>query len=97
MSAPFVIETSGLTKRFGRRIAVDDVDLRVPRGSAFGYLEPNGLGDNSLQPTASSPDSAEAGGWRTTLRSSVARERSVCSGRDAVVRGIRAFPDVAKS
>jgi ABC-type branched-subunit amino acid transport system ATPase component len=50
MSAPFVIETSGLTKRFGRRIAVDDVDLRVPRGSAVGYLGPNGLGDNSLQP-----------------------------------------------
>ncbi len=35
---PFVIETSGLTKRFGHRIAVEDVELRVPRGSAFGYL-----------------------------------------------------------
>jgi len=38
----FVVETSGLTKRFGDRVAVDSVELRVPRGSAFGYLGPNG-------------------------------------------------------
>ncbi len=38
----FVVETSGLTKRFGERVAVDNVELRVPRGSAFGYLGPNG-------------------------------------------------------
>jgi ABC-type multidrug transport system ATPase subunit len=38
----FVVETSGLTKCFGERVAVDNVELRVPRGSAFGYLGPNG-------------------------------------------------------
>src|SRR5213078_957110 len=48
MSAPYVIETSGLTKRFGERVAVDDVDLRVPPGSAFGYLGPNGAGKTTL-------------------------------------------------
>src|ERR671934_450347 len=45
---PYVVETSGLTKRFGQRVAVDDVDLRVPRGSAFGYLGPNGAGKTTL-------------------------------------------------
>ena len=44
----YVVETSGLTKRFGDRVAVDDVDLRVPRGSAFGYLGPNGAGKTTL-------------------------------------------------
>ena len=44
----FVIETSGLTKRFGDRVAVADVDLRIPRGSAFGYLGPNGAGKTTL-------------------------------------------------
>jgi ABC-2 type transport system ATP-binding protein len=47
-SQGFVVETSGLTKRFGDRVAVDDVDLRVPRGSAFGYLGPNGAGKTTL-------------------------------------------------
>jgi len=44
----FVVETRGLTKRFGERIAVDSVDLQVPRGSAFGYLGPNGAGKTTL-------------------------------------------------
>jgi ABC-2 type transport system ATP-binding protein len=43
-----VVETSGLTKRFGDRVAVNDVDLRVPGGSAFGYLGPNGAGKTTL-------------------------------------------------
>jgi ABC-2 type transport system ATP-binding protein len=44
----YAIETSGLTKRFGERLAVEEVDLRVPRGSAFGYLGPNGAGKTTL-------------------------------------------------
>ena len=47
-SGVFVVETSRLTKRFGDRVAVDDVDLRIPRGSAFGYLGPNGAGKTTL-------------------------------------------------
>ena len=34
MSTAYVVDTSGLTKRFGQRVAVDNVDLRVPRGCA---------------------------------------------------------------
>jgi ABC-2 type transport system ATP-binding protein len=48
MSDEYVVETAGLTKRFGERVAVNDVDLRVPRGSAFGYLGPNGAGKTTL-------------------------------------------------
>src|SRR4051795_849963 len=47
-STGYVVETSGLTKRFGDRVAVDNVELRVPRGSAFGYLGPNGAGKTTL-------------------------------------------------
>jgi ABC-2 type transport system ATP-binding protein len=47
-SSGFVVETSGLTKRFGERVAVANVDLCVPRGSAFGYLGPNGAGKTTL-------------------------------------------------
>ena len=43
-----VIETNGLTKRFGSRTVLKSVDLRVPRGVAFGYLGPNGAGKTTL-------------------------------------------------
>jgi ABC-2 type transport system ATP-binding protein len=44
----WAVETVGLTKRFGSNVAVDHVDLRVPRGVAFGYLGPNGAGKTTL-------------------------------------------------
>ena len=47
-TSPFVVETAGLTKRFGDRTVVQDVELQVPRGSAFGYLGPNGAGKTTL-------------------------------------------------
>jgi ABC-2 type transport system ATP-binding protein len=38
------IETVGLTRRFGRRDAVDALSLRVPVGSVFALIGPNGAG-----------------------------------------------------
>ncbi|HEX5015153.1 MAG TPA: ABC transporter ATP-binding protein [Candidatus Limnocylindrales bacterium] len=38
------ITTRGLTKRFGSVIALDALDLDVPKGSIFGLLGPNGAG-----------------------------------------------------
>ena len=41
----YVIETRGLTKRYGERVtAVDGLDLRVRRGEVYGFLGPNGSG-----------------------------------------------------
>jgi ABC-2 type transport system ATP-binding protein len=35
-------------KRFGDNVAVNDIELLVPRGCAFGYLGPNGAGKTTL-------------------------------------------------
>ncbi len=48
VESPWAVETHGLTKRFGDNIAVDGVELLVPRGCAFGYLGPNGAGKTTL-------------------------------------------------
>jgi len=39
-----VIETRGLTKRYGRFVAVDHIDLEIGKGEVFGLLGPNGSG-----------------------------------------------------
>ena len=44
----WAVETHNLTKRFGENVAVDGVELLVPRGCAFGYLGPNGAGKTTL-------------------------------------------------
>jgi lantibiotic transport system ATP-binding protein len=56
------VESSGLTKRFGRQVAVDGVDLAVRRGAVYGFLGPNGSGKTTtirmllglIRPTAGS-------------------------------------------
>src|SRR5262249_7400751 len=39
-----ILETRGLTKRFGARAAVESLDLDVRAGDIFGFLGPNGAG-----------------------------------------------------
>ncbi len=39
-----MIETHGLTRSFGAKLAVDRLDLRVEAGEVFGFLGPNGAG-----------------------------------------------------
>ncbi|MBT2757294.1 ATP-binding cassette domain-containing protein [Mesobacillus foraminis] len=39
-----IIKTSGLSKKFGTRYAVANVDLHIPRGEIYGFLGPNGAG-----------------------------------------------------
>ena len=45
-SAP-AIEVQGLTKRFGARVAVNDVTFDVQRGEVFAFLGPNGSGKST--------------------------------------------------
>src|SRR6516162_7905883 len=42
------VRTTGLTKSYGERQALDGVDLEVPRGVAFGFLGPNGAGKTTI-------------------------------------------------
>jgi hypothetical protein len=58
----WAVETHGLTKRFGENVAVNGVELLVPRGCAFGYLGPNGAGPSSVP-----------GGWPTGTPETVTR------------------------
>jgi ABC-2 type transport system ATP-binding protein len=54
------IETRGLRKRFGEKVAVADLSLTVQRGEVFGFLGPNGAGKTTslkmmlglIEPTA---------------------------------------------
>ncbi len=49
MTRPEVmIRAAGLTRRFGKRVAVDGIDLEVRRGEVFGFLGPNGAGKSTF-------------------------------------------------
>ncbi|MBS3796064.1 MAG: ABC transporter ATP-binding protein [Candidatus Thorarchaeota archaeon] len=41
------IETHNLTKQFGKLVAVDGINIEIPKGSVFGLLGPNGAGKST--------------------------------------------------
>jgi ABC-2 type transport system ATP-binding protein len=47
MSSP-VLQATGLTKRYGRRTALSDCTLSIPRGRVVGLVGPNGAGKTTL-------------------------------------------------
>src|SRR5690606_32795130 len=61
-TAALAVASQGLSKRFGRQLAVAGIDLAVPRGSIYGFLGPNGSGKTTtirmllglVRPTAGS-------------------------------------------
>jgi len=48
MDSDLAIATTGLTKRFGRTVALDAVQVEVPKGSVYALLGRNGAGKTTL-------------------------------------------------
>ena len=46
------IEISGLVKRFGSTVALDDLTMTVPTGQVHGFLGPNGAGKSTTIPSS---------------------------------------------
>ena len=59
--SPLAIETIGLSKHFGDRVAVDAVNLTVARGTVYGLLGHNGAGKTTLVRMSSDSRTARLG------------------------------------
>lgn len=85
-----IVETSGLTKRYGTTVAVDSVDLTVQRGEVYGFLGPNGAGKTTtlrmllglVRPTAGA----------VSLNGRSPTDRGALDGVGALVEGPAFYP-----
>ncbi|MBA3552096.1 MAG: ATP-binding cassette domain-containing protein [Actinobacteria bacterium] len=85
-----MIRTSGLVKRYGKVVALDGLDLAVPKGTVFGLLGPNGAGKTTairILTTLLEPDegSVEVAGLDVRKKPGRVRERIGLSGQNAAV------------
>ncbi len=63
-SSALAVETRGLTRRFGKVVAVDHLDLHVRRGELYGFLGPNGAGKSTtLRMLCGILEPSEGDGW----------------------------------
>jgi ABC-2 type transport system ATP-binding protein len=73
-----IIETRDLTKTYGKRTAVDKLNLAVPGGSVFGMVGPNGAGKTStlrMLATLLEPSSGDATIAGASIKNEVMRVR----------------------
>jgi ABC-2 type transport system ATP-binding protein len=92
-SGELVVETSGLSKTFGEREAVADLDLAIPRGSVSGFVGPNGAGKTTtirmllglIRPTA---------GAGTVLGESITRPQNYLDRVGALIEAPAFYPQL---
>jgi hypothetical protein len=63
MSTDLAVRAVKLRRTFGSFVAVNDVDLEVPRGSIYGFLGPNGAGKTSAACSPPAPGRPRWTGW----------------------------------
>src|ERR671925_1119303 len=85
-----MIRTSGLVKRYGKVVALDGLDLVVPKGTVLGLLGPNGAGKTTavrILTTLLDPDEGvvEVAGLDVRREPHRVRERIGLSGQTAAV------------
>jgi ABC-2 type transport system ATP-binding protein len=85
-----MIRTSGLVKRYGDVVALDGLDLEVPKGTVLGLLGPNGAGKTTavrILTTLLEPDdgTVEVAGLDVRTKPGKVRERIGLSGQNAAV------------
>jgi len=90
-----VIRTRGLTKLFGRIVAVDSVDLDVAEGDRFGFLGPNGSGKTTLVRMLLGLVHATAGDIEVLGEPMPRRAASVLPQVGAVVEAPAAYPHLS--
>ena len=85
-----MIRTEGLVKRYGKVVALDGLDLVVPKGTVLGLLGPNGAGKTTavrILTTLLPPDAGtvEVAGLDVGAQPGKVRERIGLSGQTAAV------------
>ncbi len=74
-AAEVALATTGLAKRYGSRVALDGLDLRVPTGVVYGFLGPNGAGKTTTMRILTGLVRADTGGVEVLGRPFGRRDR----------------------
>ena len=88
----YLIETRGLTRRFGSQLAVDDLNLLVPAAGVYGFLGPNGAGKTTAIRMLLGLIKPNAGDVRLFGQSVDGSHRSLMSRVGALVEAPSLYP-----
>ncbi len=90
-----VLRTVGLTRRYGRRLAVDALNIEVRRGRVYGFLGPNGAGKTTTIAMALGLISATSGHVEIFGLETRAHGPEVLRRTGATLEGTSYFPHLS--
>ena len=59
-----VIEATGVTKGYGKKLLLDNVDFTIPKGAIVGVIGPNGVGKSTLFRMITGKETADSGTFK---------------------------------
>jgi ABC-2 type transport system ATP-binding protein len=86
-----VVEVNGLTKKFGKFTAVDDVSMRIEENTIYGLLGRNGAGKTTMMQLLTGQQFASAGTIRVFGESPV--ENAAVLGNICFIKESQAYPE----
>jgi len=92
-----VIEFKGVSKSFGDRLLIDDLNFTVPPGAIVGIIGPNGAGKSTLFKMVigkEKPDSGEVAIGQTVKLAYVDQSRDALTGNHNVFQGVSGGLDI---
>lgn len=87
----YILQTQNLSKQFGKQIAVNSIDICVPRGSIYGLLGPNGAGKSTFLKIICGMIKQSSG---TVLFNNHPWNRSVLSEIGALIENAPLYPNL---
>ncbi len=63
----YMIQTNGITKRYGKHKVLDNVSMHVPKGSIYGFVGKNGAGKTTLMRIISALNAPTSGTYSLNL------------------------------
>lgn len=93
----YLIETRGLSRRFGSQVAVDDLNLLVPAAGVYGFLGPNGAGKTTAIRMLLGLIRPDAGEVRLFGQPLMSNHRALMSRVGALVEAPSLYPHLTGS
>ncbi|MCQ2529431.1 MAG: ABC transporter ATP-binding protein [Saccharofermentans sp.] len=59
----YMLETKGIVKKYGKRVVLNGINVKVPKGAVYGLIGPNGAGKTTLMRVVSGLSAPSSGSY----------------------------------
>lgn len=81
----YMLETKGIGKKYGKRVVLNGIDIKVPKGAVYGLIGPNGAGKTTLMRVVSGLSAPSSGSYVINGISSTDKKASKADTRFSAI------------